>query len=222
MVYLRWAPSWDTDRGGVWEDGAWTFDIDEAKFPDGLDFKFVLAPGRWMLGDNLRLNVDELPGQHDYGDQQVVFGPQTEIQIERGAVPQLFFARNLDPIHEYDVIVVGSGMGGGVLASRLASAGADVLMVEAGSYLFPTHVGNLPRRLRIGRFDKHIWSLWDDFKVVNYVNTPGSQFAGGQGFNLGGRSVFWGGLIPRQTAWELAAWPGADPTVPARGWLRRG
>ena len=31
-------------------------------------------------------------------------------------------------------------MGGGLLASRLADAGADVLVLEAGSYLFPTHV----------------------------------------------------------------------------------
>jgi choline dehydrogenase-like flavoprotein len=61
--------------------------------------------------------------------------------------------------------------------------------------------------LKIGRFDKHVWSLWPDFRVVNYRNTPASAFAGGQAFNLGGRSVFWGGLIPRQSAWELARWP---------------
>src|SRR5207248_2161852 len=91
-------------------------------------------------------------------------------------------------------------------------AGADVLLAEAGSYLFPTHVGNLPRRLKIGQFDKHVWSLWPDFRVVNYRNTPNSQFAGGQAFNLGGRSVFWGGLIPRQADWELGAWPAAVRT----------
>ena len=88
-----------------------------------------------------------------------------------------------------------------------ADHGVDVLVLEAGSYLFPTHIGNLPRRLKIGQFDKHVWSLWEDFKVTNYVNTPGSQFAGGQAFNLGGRSLFWGGLIPRQVGWELAKWP---------------
>jgi len=37
----------------------------------------------------------------------------------------------------------------------------------------------------------------------------GSVYAGGQGFNLGGRSLFWGGLIPRQVGYELDAWP--DP-----------
>jgi choline dehydrogenase-like flavoprotein len=135
--------------------------------------------------------------------------------VERGVVPQRFFVRNLDTMHQYDVLVVGSGMGGGLLASRLADSGADVLLVEAGPYLFPTHVGNLPRRLKPGRFDKHIWSLWPDFRVQNY--TPGSAFRGGQGFNLGGRSLFWGGLIPRQTPWELAAWPEAVRTYLLNG-----
>lgn len=206
-VTMRWGPDWGLDRGGVYLDGAWTFDLDEAAFPGGIAFKFVLTPGRWMQGADLFLPPEALAGVHDYAD--VVFPQPTEAIIENPTVAQRFFARNLSPDHEYDVIVVGSGMGGGVLASRLAAAGADVLVLEAGSYLFPTHVGNLPRRLKIGRFDKHIWSLWPDFRVENYVNAPGSEYGGGQGFNLGGRSIFWGGLIPRQAAWELASWPAA-------------
>jgi choline dehydrogenase-like flavoprotein len=206
-VTMRWGPQWELDRGGVYVGGAWTFVLDEAAFPAGLEFKFVLAPGRWMAGPNLVLARPQLAGVHDYVAPQVVFEPVDALATENGLLAQRFFPRNLDAQHEYDVIVVGSGMGGGLLASQLAGRGADVLVLEAGSLLFPTHVGNLARRLRHGRFDKHVWSLWPDFRVVNYTNAPGSLYEGGQAFNLGGRSVFWGGLIPRQAAWELAAWP---------------
>ena len=61
-VLLRWAPDWTVDRGGVYTDGAWTFDIDETKFPFGIQFKFVLAPGRWSTGPNLFLAPAELVG----------------------------------------------------------------------------------------------------------------------------------------------------------------
>jgi choline dehydrogenase-like flavoprotein len=126
---------------------------------------------------------------------------------EDGVVARTLLNRNVDPGVVYDVIIVGSGMGGGVLASALADAGASVLVLEAGSLLFPTHVGNLPRRLMIGQFSKHVWSLWQNFGVTNYVNVGGSNYQGAQGFNLGGRSIFWGSLIPQLTGWQLAAWP---------------
>jgi hypothetical protein len=129
------------------------------------------------------------------------------LTTEYGVVPQRLLPRNVDTSVNYDVIVVGSGFGGGVLASALADNGANVLVVEAGSYLFPTHVGNLPRQLPIGQFDKNVWHLYQDFGVINYQNVAGSYFQGAQGFNLGGRSIFWGALTPRQTQWQLQSWP---------------
>ncbi len=128
---------------------------------------------------------------------------------EYGAVAQRLLPRNTDENVVYDVLVVGSGAGGGLLASEMADRGARVLVLEAGSLLFPTHVGNLPRRLPIGQFDKNVWHLWREFGVINYRNIGDSMYQGAQGFNLGGRSVFWGGLTLRLTAWQLEGWPAA-------------
>ncbi|MDQ4025185.1 MAG: GMC family oxidoreductase N-terminal domain-containing protein, partial [Actinomycetota bacterium] len=202
------AGGWTDDVGGIYQDGAWVFRLDEADYGGVLTFKFVLERSYWMLGDNL--SVAAAPGaDHRFDETNVRFPPYEGLIVENSRVQQEFFPPLLDEQKTYDAIVVGSGIGGGILADQLSDLGLDVLVLEAGSYLFPTHVANLPRRHRVGRFDKHIWGLYETFKVVNYENAPGSAFAGGQAFNLGGRSVFWGGFIPRMSGWELAAWPAA-------------
>ena len=35
----------------------------------------------------------------------------------------------------YDIIIIGSGAGGGTLAYRLASSGARILLLERGDYV---------------------------------------------------------------------------------------
>ena len=197
---------WTRDHGGVYENGVWSFDLEDSIFVEGIEFKFLVKPNRWMTDPNIVLSAAELAAAPTFDDHPGYFPERSTLLVEHGEVTRQFFSPNFDQ-HAYDVIVVGSGMGGGLLASTLANLGADVLLLEAGSYLFPTHVGNLPRRLLLGQFDKHIWSIWPRFGVKNYVNTDGSNFEGLQGFNFGGRSIFWGGLIPRMVGWELAAWP---------------
>jgi hypothetical protein len=208
IVLRTAADGWEaTDIPGVYTEGTWVFRLDERRYQPMVEFKFVLAPGTWMVGENLK-RVPAEGATYDFGDDAVLFQPVPALVTENAQVQRTLFKRNLDEAHEYEVLVVGSGIGGGILADQLADLGADVLVLEAGSYLFPTHVANLPRRLRVGRFDKSVWGLFPDFSFANYINVDGSAFAGRQAFNLGGRSVFWGGLIPRMGAWELEAWPG--------------
>jgi choline dehydrogenase-like flavoprotein len=199
--------AWAEDIPGEYENDAWNFRLPTDHYGGGFEFKFVLEEQYWMYGGNLQL-VPQDGQTYEYDDTQITFPLITEVLRENTRVQQLFFAPNLDENKQYDVIVIGSGIGGGVLADQLSDYGLDVLVLEAGSYLFPTHVGNLPRQhLLQAQVDKNIWHLWDEFKVTNYVNAPNSQYGGGQGFNLGGRSLFWGAFMPRMTWWELDSWP---------------
>src|SRR5437763_5213568 len=49
----------------------------------------------------------------------------------------------------FDVVVIGAGMFGGYIADKLYRHGEDiglrVLVVDAGDFIVPTHVQNLPR-----------------------------------------------------------------------------
>ncbi|MBD3886155.1 GMC family oxidoreductase [Phormidium tenue FACHB-886] len=197
---------WDQDIPGVYENDEWRFELPEARYGGGMVFKFVLEQTYWMTEPDLNL-VPVLGGNYIYTEAQITFPPRQEMVVENSHVQQLFFQPNLNEAELFDVIVVGSGIGGGILADQLSDLGMNVLVLEAGSYLFPSHVANLPRQHQVGQFDKHIWGLYDEFKINNYTNAPNSNFIGGQAFNLGGRSLFWGGLIPRMVSWEMDLWP---------------
>jgi choline dehydrogenase-like flavoprotein len=43
----------------------------------------------------------------------------------------------------YDVIIIGTGAGGGTLAARLAPSGKRILLLERGSWLAREHRGGL-------------------------------------------------------------------------------
>lgn len=117
-------------------------------------------------------------------------------------------AQYLGARDDFDVIIVGSGIGGGLLADDLADRVGDskrVLLVEAGSFIYPTHVYNLSR-FPNASVAKHFGSatFWQQ------GNPASPHFIGEQPqLAFGGRSIFWSGLIPTIQPWELDYFPPA-------------
>lgn len=121
---------------------------------------------------------------------------------------------------EFDIVIVGSGMGGGVLADALADKGNDqpkkrILVLEAGSFLYPTHVYNcsrLPNGQVAQRFGCGTFRQTGDSGSTNFIGERPQ-------LNFGGRSIFWSGLIPTVQPWELDFFPEAVRQALASGLL---
>src|SRR3954469_9878225 len=102
---------------------------------------------------------------------------------------------------EFDVIVVGGGTFGSVIAEHLFIADTPrsrrILVLEAGPYVLPEHVQNLPFVAPA--------SGAPDMRVP-WVNHPSLNYAGLL-YAIGGRSLTWGGWSPELLDVELTAWP---------------
>ncbi|REK17743.1 MAG: GMC family oxidoreductase [Planctomycetota bacterium] len=193
---------WASDTFGTYRDGAWEFFFEIASLPDTMTFKFVLDGEHWEQAPDhsIATNADQ-----EFGEAEIAFpAPLARYQhgydnfnLESSKRMQEAVPRNTRDIL-YDVIVIGSGMGGGTLADELADAGVKTLVLEAGGLALPSHMTNLP-----GDWTR----LAEHHQVGHYDNEPGSGFLRGVHLSLGGRSVYWSGLIPRMHPWELQFWP---------------
>jgi len=112
----------------------------------------------------------------------------------------------------FDAVIVGGGMFGGYCADKISRSSGDrplrVLVLEAGPFLVPTHVQNLPQAgldvpdpifpsADSGVARDLVWGLpWRS--NVQFV---------GQAYCVGGKSLYWGGWCPRLQADDLASWP---------------
>ena len=105
----------------------------------------------------------------------------------------------------FDVIIIGGGSFGGVLANRLFQLDKRMqrhrtLVLEGGPLLLTEHVQNLPQ---MGEAMKEVMHRpWTSPPELG-LNFPGLAVC------LAGRSLFWGGWSPQLTDGELTDWPQA-------------
>ena len=142
---------------------------------------------------------------------------------------------------QFDVIILGSGAGGGTMAHALADTGARLLIVERGDFV-PQEAENWDPA-----------AVWKDLRyrtTERWLDDRGEPFQPYTHYNVGGNSKFWGSVLYRlrredfgavtHLDGESPAWPidydtlapyydraeqlyhvhglqGADPTDPPRG-----
>jgi choline dehydrogenase-like flavoprotein len=118
----------------------------------------------------------------------------------------------------FDVVILGAGMFGGYLADHLFRKSTKrVLVLDAGPFLVPSHLQNLPGigLVAPGAIDP---SSADAQKTRNLVwGIPwrsNSQFVG-QAYCMGGKSLFWGGWCPTLQDDDLNKWKALSPSVAA-------
>jgi choline dehydrogenase-like flavoprotein len=224
LVTLRTdVDGWDYDiygdyRSGPDSRGFWVFQLDAAQYTGTLAgrvlARLVLDRDHPMTEPPLAL---PLSGEHDIYETEVTFANPPErflhghenLHVFESPVQQHRFRANRNEQVTYDVIVVGSGMSGGIVADQLSDLGAKVLLLEAGSLLFPTHMYNLP-----GDWEP----LKDEYFVRHHWPVTGSTFEGGVKINFGGGSLFWSGILQEAGEWEFGDhWPDS-----VRDYLLRG
>jgi choline dehydrogenase-like flavoprotein len=108
----------------------------------------------------------------------------------------------------YDVVIIGSGAGGGMAAYVLTKAGARVAMLEAGpawyasknaTMLYPSYAtprrGRATRTRPFGEFDACDGGWEIDGEP--YTRAAGTRFDWWRGRMLGGRTNHWGRISLR-------------------------
>jgi choline dehydrogenase-like flavoprotein len=88
----------------------------------------------------------------------------------------------------YDVIIIGSGAGGGTLAYTLAPTGKRVLILERGDYV-PRERENWDSHAVVGEGRYHVKEAWSD--------REGREFHPGTHYFVGGNTKFYGAALLR-------------------------
>jgi choline dehydrogenase-like flavoprotein len=90
--------------------------------------------------------------------------------------------------NDYDVIIIGTGAGGGTLAHRLAPSGKRILLLERGDYL----------RREPDNWDSKAVFVRSKYKThETWYDREGKPFHPGQHYYVGGQTKFYGAILFR-------------------------
>ncbi|HEY0876362.1 MAG TPA: GMC family oxidoreductase [Vicinamibacterales bacterium] len=90
--------------------------------------------------------------------------------------------------HHYDIIIIGSGAGGGTMARALAGTGAKILIVERGDFV-PQEAENWD--------PEAVWKHLRYQTRETWVDERGRPFRPYTHYNVGGNTKFWGAVLYR-------------------------
>ncbi len=108
----------------------------------------------------------------------------------------------------YDIVIIGSGAGGGTMAHALSSTGARILIVERGDFV-PQEDENWD--------PEAVWKHLRYQTRERWLDARGREFPPYSHYNVGGNSKFWGSVLyrlRREDFGELAHEEGISPAWP--------
>jgi choline dehydrogenase-like flavoprotein len=106
----------------------------------------------------------------------------------------------------YDIVVIGSGAGGGTVARALAGRGARLLVVERGAAV-PREAENWSAEA--------VWRRLRYRTTEEWIGEDGRPFRPYTHYNVGGNTKFWGSVLYRLRREDFEAVEHADGISPA-------
>ena len=107
----------------------------------------------------------------------------------------------------YDIIIIGSGAGGGTMAHALAQTSARILLVERGDFV-PQEAENWDPEAVWKKLRYQTRELW--------LDAQGQAFRPYTHYNVGGNTKFWGAVLYRLRREDFQAVEHMDGLSP--GW----
>ncbi|HKY22994.1 MAG TPA: GMC family oxidoreductase [Vicinamibacterales bacterium] len=110
------------------------------------------------------------------------------------------------PTERYDIIIIGTGAGGGTIAHALADSPARILMLERGDFVPQENENWNPEA---------VWKHLRYQSSERWLDDHGREFRPYTHYNVGGNTKFWGSVLYRLRREDFQALEHMEGTSPA-------